>query len=216
MRKIFTIKNFLRCLLSVTALVFLVFGWTAIDIYWQSQVTSNANADAAIVLGASIYKDVPSPVFQERINHAVNLYKNGAVKYIIFTGGFGQGEKFSEAVVAKNYALSKDVPADHIYIEEQSRTTFQNLYFAKEIMQKHKLNTVLIVSDPLHIKRAVVMAQDLNIENSLPSPTPTSKFISLNKKLVFLFEETRLLLMYQTRKLFLKDFVGRELSVKSI
>ncbi|WP_342345438.1 hypothetical protein [Snodgrassella alvi] len=37
-------------------------------------------ADAAIVLGAAAWDKRPSPVFRERINHAINLYRAGIVK----------------------------------------------------------------------------------------------------------------------------------------
>ena len=44
-------------------------------------------SDCAIVLGAAAYGSKPSPVFAERINHAVELHRAGVVKYLLFTGG---------------------------------------------------------------------------------------------------------------------------------
>ena len=44
-------------------------------------------SDCAIVLGAAAYGNKPSPVFAERINHAVELHRSGTVKYLLFTGG---------------------------------------------------------------------------------------------------------------------------------
>lgn len=216
MRKFLDFKILWRLLFISVALVLLIFGWTAFEIYWQSLKTTDAQADAAVVLGAAVYKDVPSPVFRERINHAINLFKNGTVKYLIFTGGFGENEKLSEAAVAKNYAVAQGVPAEQILIEEQSRTTFQNLYFAKEITDEKQFQSVLLVSDPLHLKRVLTMATDLKFENALASPTQTSRIISFNKKLFFLFEETRLLIMYQASKFFLPGFKERELSIKRV
>ena len=55
------------------------------------------SSDAAIVLGAGIKQDQPSPVFRERINHGVNLYKEGVVKKLIFTGGLCQGQTYAES-----------------------------------------------------------------------------------------------------------------------
>lgn len=211
---IFTVRNFVRLLLGATALIALVFGWTAFEVYQQSLVITDEPADVAIVLGASIYKDVPSPVFAERINHAINLYKSGKVNVLIFTGGFGDGEKLSEAAVGRDYAVKKGIPAERIFIEEESRTTFQNLYFAREIMRQRDFKSVLIVSDPLHIKRALTMTQDLEMTNALASPTQTSRIVSFNKKLEFLFEETRLLLFYKTRRLFSSDIVSDELMTR--
>ncbi|MGF6354254.1 vancomycin permeability regulator SanA [Paenibacillus sp. 4624] len=44
-------------------------------------------SDAAIVLGAAVQGDIPSPVFRERIEQAIRLYKVGTVRNLIFTGG---------------------------------------------------------------------------------------------------------------------------------
>lgn len=44
--------------------------------YLYGSSTNNIKADAAIVLGAAVWGEEPSPVFRERINHAINLYKN--------------------------------------------------------------------------------------------------------------------------------------------
>lgn len=46
-----------------------------------------AHADAAVVLGAAAWDKRPSPVFRERINHAITLYQSHRVGKIIFTGG---------------------------------------------------------------------------------------------------------------------------------
>ena len=47
----------------------------------------DAHADAAVVLGAAAWDKRPSPVFRERINHAITLYQSHRVGKIIFTGG---------------------------------------------------------------------------------------------------------------------------------
>jgi uncharacterized SAM-binding protein YcdF (DUF218 family) len=55
-------------------------------------------------------------------------------------------------------------------------------------MQKHGLKSAIIVSDPLHMKRAMMMAEDLGIE-AASSPTPTTRYRSLQTKLGFLIRE---------------------------
>ena len=80
------------------------------------QKYSNTPSDAAIVLGASIWGDKPSPVFKARIDHAINLHQQGKVKYLVFTGAIGKGERFAEAKIAKNYALGQGVKLSLIHI----------------------------------------------------------------------------------------------------
>ncbi len=159
------------------------------SIYSYSFTRANISADAAIVLGAAAWNDKPSPVFRERINHAVRLYTNGKVKYLIFTGGFGKGKKYSESGVAKMYAINNGIPSNSIYIETSSKITLENIMEAKTILKKLNVSTVLIVSDPLHMKRAVLIAKDLNL-NAYSSPTTTSMYKSWNTQVNLLFWET--------------------------
>jgi uncharacterized SAM-binding protein YcdF (DUF218 family) len=95
---------------------------TASNIYLYGNSSNNIKADAAIVLGAAVWGEEPSPVFRERINHAINLYKNGYVKTIIFTGGVGESHEPAEAIVGKKYAIAQQVKAGDIFTETQSRT----------------------------------------------------------------------------------------------
>lgn len=160
----------------------------AISIWNYGKVDEKAPADVAIVLGAAISDGEVSPVYRERINHAITLYEEGTVDFIILTGGFGEGSYKSDSQVAKEYALSQDVPEERILIEEKSTITEENLGFSKEIMEENDLETAIIVSDPLHMKRAMLMAKDYNI-NALSSPTTTSMYKSLKTKIPFLLRE---------------------------
>ena len=160
----------------------------AVSIWNYGEVDEKAPADVAIVLGAAISDGEVSPVYRERINHAITLYEEGTVDFIILTGGFGEGSYKSDSQIAKEYALSQGVPEEKILIEEKSTITEENLEFSKEIMVDNNLETAIIVSDPLHMKRAMLMAKDYNI-TALSSPTPTSMYKSLKTKIPFLLRE---------------------------
>lgn len=147
-----------------------------------------AKADCIIVLGAAVEGENPSPVFAERIRHGIDLYESGYAPKLIFTGGYGEGQKFSESGVGMSVAKQRGVSADDIYIEEKSRTTQQNIAEAEALMKIHDLKSAIIVSDPLHMKRAMMMADDLGIA-AVSSPTPTTRYRSLRTKLGFLIRE---------------------------
>ena len=174
---------------GVIILLLMVFAiGIAISIWNYGKVDEKAPADVAIVLGAAISDGEVSPVYRERINHAITLYEEGTVDFIILTGGFGEGSYKSDSQVAKEYALSQDVPEERILIEEKSTITEENLEFSKEIMEEHDLETAIIISDPLHMKRSMLMAEDYKI-NALSSPTTTSMYKSLKTKIPFLLRE---------------------------
>ncbi|BAY21620.1 hypothetical protein NIES2100_13760 [Calothrix sp. NIES-2100] len=187
-------------LLAFISALLLAIASTAISIYLYGNKVDTTKADAAIVLGAAVWGDEPSPVFRERINHAINLYKNQHVNQIIFTGGVGEPNEAAEAIIGKNYALARQVKLNDILTETESRTTYQNLKNARAVVATYKLNKFLIVSDPLHLKRAVLMARNLGMD-AYPSPTPTTRYSSFRSQMDFLIRETFFYFVYLVFKI---------------
>ncbi len=158
-------------------------------IIWVGDRDQAAPADAIIVLGAAAYDAKPSPVFEERIRHGLDLYRQGYAPKLIFTGGFGgAGARFSESQVARRYAIKQDIPAQDILIENRSRTTRQNLIEAKRLMDAHGMRRAILVSDPLHMARALRLSDELGID-ALASSTPSTRFRSLHTSWRFLAQE---------------------------
>ncbi len=158
-------------------------------IIWVGDRDQAAPADAIIVLGAAAYDAKPSPVFEERIRHGLDLYHQGYAPKLIFTGGFGGSRaRFSESQVARRYALRQKVPAEDILIETRSRTTRQNLIEAQRVMQKNDMHRVILVSDPLHMARALRLSRELGID-ALASSTPSTRFRSFHTSWRFLLQE---------------------------
>lgn len=176
----------------------------ALDIYLYASASDTQPAGAAVVLGASAWGNRPSPVFEQRIAHAVDLYRRKQVGLLIFTGGPGGSGQRAESLVAADYAIARGVAARDTLCEVTSRTTLENLIGAAEAAKQRKIGRVLIVSDPLHMRRAVTMARDLGID-AYPSPTPTSRYISFDNKLDFWAREV----YYYTGYLLARPFAGR-------
>lgn len=179
----------LRWLAAALALFFILYmGGTAISIWQYGKADEKQKADAAIVLGAAAYGERVSPVFEERLNHGIWLYENGYVEKVIVTGGMGKGNEHSDAYAGKKYMIEQGVLEDAILIEEESTVTQENLENAKELMDENSYSTAIIVSDPLHMKRSMLMAKDCGIE-AYSSPTPTTRYRTLKSKLPFLARE---------------------------
>jgi uncharacterized SAM-binding protein YcdF (DUF218 family) len=176
---------------GVPGAIALFMGYACQQVYSYAAASSDAFADAAIVLGAAAWGDRPSPVFAERIQHAIDLYHQGRVRALVFTGGRGAEDEAAESEVARIYALRQGVPAAHIYCETASHITHDNLKRAQAIMQRERLQSALLVSDPLHMRRSMQIARDLGME-VYPSPTPTSRYVTWHSKAGFLLRETRL------------------------
>jgi uncharacterized SAM-binding protein YcdF (DUF218 family) len=157
-------------------------------------------ADVAIVLGAAVRDTAPSPVFAARIDHAVALYRGGRVARIVFTGGTGGGNRHAEAEVARRRAIGAGVPAAAIAVETRSTITYENLVQAKALLPSDRDLRVLVVSDPLHMRRAVTMARDLGLD-AHPAPTPMSRYRSWRTKAGFLGREVAFYSLYLVQRL---------------
>jgi uncharacterized SAM-binding protein YcdF (DUF218 family) len=181
-------KRIKKVIYILSASILLFIAYSAYNIWSFSYKNELVKSDAAIVLGAAVWGDKPSPVLRERINHSIWLYNNGFVDKIIFTGGVGDNGTLSESEVAKAYAIKKNVKPEDILIETKSKITEENLKYAKELAIKNNLKTFTIVSDPLHMKRAILIAKVINME-VYSSPTPSSVYRTLDTKLPFYLRE---------------------------
>ena len=142
-------------LAALLASLVAVTGLAAWRIDHEGRVDTATPSDALVVLGARVDADgSPSPTLRARVEHAVALYRQGLAPKLVFSGGVGDfGD--SEARVSRRLALSLGVPAAACLLEEQSHSTAQNAAFTAMLLQRHSLRTVIVVTDPYHLPRAL-------------------------------------------------------------
>ena len=196
-------KRILKCTALFLAAVICYTLFCAGSIVLYGKRDDRQRADCIIVLGAGTDGTTPNAVFRERLNHAVTLYHEGYADTILLTGGYSPGNKNSDAYIAGQYLESLGIPTEAILLEEQSTITQENLKFAKKIMEKEELSTCILVSDPLHMKRSMMMAKDYEIQ-AVSSPTPTTRYQTMKTKLPFLTRETFFYVGYQVYRIFVK------------
>lgn len=185
-----------KAVLAVVALCVMYILGTGGYVYAFSQVDQTQKADVAIILGAATWYDEVSPVYEERLNHGIDLYKEGMVDYIMVTGGSVSEDGASDASLAKDYLLSQGIDEQVILVEDQSHTTKENMEYGKAIMDEHHLHRALIVSDPLHMARAMFFSHRAKL-NAYSSPTPTTRYQSKETIIPFWLRETVLFMGYQ-------------------
>lgn len=188
-------KFLFKTLTLAAAVVIVVTMVQAALILQFSSERSDGKADAAIVLGAAAWGNKPSPVYRERINEAIRLYKLGKVNFLIFTGGTRESGFPTEAEVGKIFAMQHGVAEKAIILETESRTTQQNLENSQKLMDRSGIHSALLVSDPLHMYRVMQIAKRLGL-NSQPAPTETSRYETWSTRTRFLLRETWLCLEY--------------------
>lgn len=182
--------------ISVAAIL-LMWLWCVLLVYQyaQNELPKGYHGDVAVVLGAAAWDVRPSPVFRERINHAITLYRTGQVNKLAFTGGTPKKGFMTEAEVGRRYALRQGIPERDIVLENTSRDTYQNLVNIQPVLREHELNKVVVVSDPYHLARAAAVANDIGLKADF-SGTPTSRFSDNEKKLKFMLQESGQLFGY--------------------
>ena len=131
-----------------------------------------APADAIVVLGAAQYNGRPSPVLRERLNHAADLWQRGLAPRIVLTGGIGEGDTVSEAVVAQRYlASARNVPDSVMTAVATGRSSEASLRAVAATLQRPE--RVIVVSDGFHLLRLGIIARRLGL-TPLGSPAPDS------------------------------------------
>ncbi len=136
--------------------------------------------DAIVVLGAAQYNGRPSPVLRARLDHALELYREGLAPMLVVTGGIGDRDRESEATVGRRYLVAHQVPPTAVVVRPEGRTTEASIAAVAEWVQERDLHSVLLVSDPFHLCRLRLEARRVGLE-AYTSPTETSP-ISENPK----------------------------------
>jgi uncharacterized SAM-binding protein YcdF (DUF218 family) len=152
--------------------------YLAYQVWSQSHRDENHSADAIVVLGAAQYDGEPSPIFKARLDQAAYLYREGFSTTVIVTGGKQEGDRFTEAEAGANYLVSQGVSSEAFLLENQGSTTLESLREVRDLADEHGIQSVLLVSDPMHSERIKRIARDLGFSAVYSSP---ASYISLNR-----------------------------------
>lgn len=127
--------------------------------------------DYILILGCSLRKDgTPTPLLAGRIDRALNFYRKqieetGKAPILIPSGGQGKNEIQSESEAMAQYLLAKGVPEEHIRKEDQSRNTFENMRFSKEIIDAQKPGAKVAYSTTnYHVFRSGIYARRVKMK----------------------------------------------------
>lgn len=182
-------------LLIIPGVILLGFFGLCLWIREQSRREELVPADAIVVLGAAQWNGRPSPVLQARLDRAIALYREGYAPLLVLTGGSVAGDPFSEASVGRAYAQAQGVPDEAILVEEESRSTLENLRGAWQLLSPRRAFSILLVSDPFHMARALAMARDLGFQ-AHPAPVYTSALARQPLEDFYIMREAGALLLY--------------------
>lgn len=138
-------------------------------------VARTGGADFVIVLGAGLRPDggVP-PLLASRLERAREVWDaldRQAADFrpmLVLSGGKGDDERRSEASAMAAWLVERGFPADRLLLEDQSRTTEENLVFSKAIVDDLRPGArVTVVTSDFHAFRAALLARRLGIRGQV-------------------------------------------------
>lgn len=97
----------------------------------------------------------------ERLHAGLTLWREVGGR-ILFAGGPTPDGKSSEAAVMAQVAAASGVPASAITVEGQSRNTYENLAFSRELLARQR-GRVFLVTSAQHMTRALAVANRLEL-----------------------------------------------------
>src|ERR1044072_2526993 len=177
-----------RAIWNVVALAGIVLildlAYLTVRIEQPSNIAEAQPADVIIVLGAAEYRGRPSPVRRARLDHPLQLYKQGLAPRILTTGGAGGDPIFTEGGVGRSYLVGKGVPSESIVVELEGESTVHSVAAAGEILRRMGLQSAIIVSDGYHIYRVKKMLQ-ANGLTVYGSPRPDTQEHGLHERWLY-------------------------------
>lgn len=122
--------------------------------------------DVVIVLGAGIQGERVTRPLAHRLDTALAYWQENPDAIIVVTGGLGNRATITEAEAMARYLIARGVPETHILREELSTSTYENLVFAKEILEEIFADgfRAVLISNDFHIYRAVRTARQVGID----------------------------------------------------
>lgn len=110
------------------------------------------SSDAIVVLAGGVGESGQAGQgYEERVNQAVVLYKQGYARYLIFSSGYMY--IYKEPLMMKSLAVSLGVPDSVIFLEDEATNTLKNIINCRKITANHGWKKLLMVSSPYHMKR---------------------------------------------------------------
>lgn len=148
----------------------LIVGVTAVNIWWTARQDERPVSDAIVVLGSAQYDGTPSPIFEARLDHALDLYNEGIAPMIITVGGRQEGDRYTEAEAGLLWLVDQGVPDEATRAIPDGTDTLKSMELVADLFAAEGLSTAVLVTDPWHALRATRMAHDAGI---LASSSPT-------------------------------------------
>jgi len=112
----------------------------------------------------------------DRVLYAAELYSQGLAQRLLLTGGeisWQTGGFSSPAEDMATILTSIGVPQEALWLETESRNTYENAIYSGEMLAESGIQTILLVTSAMHMPRAVALFEAQGLE-VIPLPVDYS------------------------------------------
>ncbi len=185
------IPRFLKVICLIVVIVGItVFGVMEVLIIKDMRAVADSDREYVIVLGAQVRGTRITKSLRKRLDTALDYLEEHPDANVVCSGGQGRGEDLSEAEAMKNYLMEHGIAEKRIITEDKSRTTYENLKFTQQLIDKDA--KIAIVTNNFHVHRAVHLAKTLGYQNVQGMAAPSDNHLLPNymvREAIALFKE---------------------------
>ena len=151
-------------LIALTGIGMLLAARAWVLTHTRNAITTAKDAPArrvAIVFGAGLWRDgSPTPVLQDRVRTAADLYFSGKAQKLLLSGD-NRFLNYNEPEAMRQYALSLGVPDEALVLDYAGRRTYDTCYRARTIFG---VRSALVVTQKFHLPRAVYTCRAVGVD----------------------------------------------------
>jgi SanA protein len=151
--------------LALLGLLILIISRMVTGMYARSKIytlESVPTRRVAIVFGAGLWRNgTATPVLQDRVQTAADLYFAGKVERLLMSGD-NRFADYNEPAVMREVALSLGVPPEAIVLDFAGRRSYDTCYRAKAIFG---VTDAILVTQAFHLPRAIYLCNQLGIRS---------------------------------------------------
>ena len=103
----------------------------------------------------------------DRVLYAAELYRQGLARRLLLTGGeitWQTGGFSSPAEDMAAILISIGVPQEALWLETESRNTYENALYSGELLAESGIQSILLVTSAMHMPRAVALFEAQGLE----------------------------------------------------
>lgn len=139
-----------------------------------------AEPRVAIVLGAGLHGQQLTGMLQNRLDCAVQYWRQHPGVTLVLSGGQGPRETIPEAEAMARYLVAAGIPRENLLLEDKSSSTRENFLFSATILLHHGYTLsepVLYITDGFHCYRAGGYATQAGFTQADALPVRTGFFV---------------------------------------